>query len=161
MRDVFVQGQRLNAWLIDQLLSNLPKETHAAQPGGLKNHPLWIVGHITFWAYHEGELLNATRHAPKAYAELFGTGSQPSPDASKYPPLDELRAAYHDVRGAVSKAFLAASDAELARPNPSKEWAELFPTVGAMVGLGMAAHDSLHIGQLTSWRRAMGFPPAF
>lgn len=161
MRDVFVQGQKLNAWYFGQLVANLPKDKLTAQPGGLKNHPLWIVGHLYFASQAQGSMIGATQPCSQEYTKLFGMGSQPLADASKYPKFDELCAKYLESREVVSKAFLAASEADLARPNPVEAMAKIFPTVGSMIALGMVSHDAVHFGQLSSWRRAMGLPAVF
>lgn len=161
MRDIFIKGQDLNLWYLNALLADLPKDKLAAQPSGLKNHPLWTLGHLLIAADGSAAMLGAAAVCPAEWKPLFGMGSKPVADIAAYPPMDAIMNTLVAARSNLGKAFLAASDADLARPNPVERMAGMFPTIGTQIALGMVSHESVHLGQLSSWRRVMGLPVIF
>lgn len=124
------------------------------------NHTRWIVGHLALtddmFLVKLGE---KERALPEEWDALFGYKSVVSDDASKYPPLADLRKAMDERRTAVCDWFSNLSDEELARPLP-EDWQTFAPTIGAVAG-SMAAHECMHNGQLTAIRRHLGLEPCF
>jgi len=126
------------------------------------NHPLWVVGHL---ALAEATLVSQyILGQGKPYPEwepLFGTGSQPTPDASKYPPMDKLLAELEKVRARTLEVLGSMTDEDLSKPSKAPaDVAALFGTVGqcfTMIGL----HMTFHAGQVADARRAMGKTPVF
>jgi uncharacterized damage-inducible protein DinB len=47
-------------------------------------------------------------------------------------------------------------EAQLAAANPMQRLAERFPTTGHALTHVLVAHENLHLGQLSQWRRVLG-----
>ena len=63
------------------------------------NHALWCLGHIAiadnFWI----SLIDVEKASvPETYSEIFGKGSEPVSDASKYPAPEDVMSFYHERR---------------------------------------------------------------
>lgn len=44
-------------------------------------------------------------------------------------------------------------------PTPNEDFRQIMPTLGNALVFILWAHEAVHVGQLTSWRKAMGLPP--
>ena len=146
----------------ERLLEGLGAD-QASRPvceGGV--NPAWIVGHLGFVANNITAMLGGT---PKididAWKPLFGGGSQVSADPSAYPAWDDLLAAFRESHANLTAAVAAASAEQLAAPNPSDRMREALPTVEDFLSFVLTAHIGMHLGQLSTWRRAQGQPPLF
>lgn len=125
------------------------------------NHPLWVLGHL---AWSEGDIIQAAmlgKTNPLAHWKgLFGIGSEPSADASQYPPFDEIKKAFLDLRGKTLKALESMTDADLDRPSlgcPS-EFTNLLGTNGQCFMIAIL-NTMNHRGQVADARRAAGRTP--
>src|SRR4051812_44941960 len=79
-----------------QLIEDM-KDSPLTQPtpcGG--NHPLWVLGHITFVEGNIPRIVFGEPNPVAHWAPLFKPGSEPVTDASKYPPLAEILRTYRD-----------------------------------------------------------------
>ncbi|MCG8507933.1 MAG: DinB family protein [Rhodospirillales bacterium] len=121
-------------------------------------HPVWLIGHLTIAADGARQLLGHDSAIPGDYRELFGRGSQPINDSSKYPPVSELLNEFEDAHERLSDAFEQVTEEQLAGENPNKRMREWFPTLGDMLIFMMTLHESVHLGQLSWWRRSIGLP---
>ncbi|MEM9752107.1 MAG: DinB family protein [Planctomycetota bacterium] len=151
----------LNTDYAAKLVADLTPEQMVHQPGtdagpGL-NHPAWVLSHLH--AYHpvivallQGESFEDPKH------HKFGMLSKPEPDASVYPAKDELVSAYAAGRASVVEALLEVSAETLEAPMPLERWVGKFPRRGSILPYLMAHHESLHLGQLSAWRRVQGLP---
>lgn len=146
-------------WYALALLDDVTQEQMVLRPGGNMNHPAWILGHMALYYPIVGPLLRGESFADPADDELFGfRGRGPLADASVYgtkqSQLDRLTSGHEQV----AQELLAAKGDDLARPPSLPRWAEMYPTVEFMLPDLLLHHESLHIGQLSVWRRAAGLP---
>ncbi len=95
------------------------------------NHAAWVYGHLAL-------------QFPRLIANLGGAGGVGGAGNTGTP------------AGAVERC----SDADLARANTAMA-PDRFPTLGALANFLMNNHVMMHIGQVSTWRRAMGLPSAF
>src|SRR5262245_15340276 len=122
------------------------------------NHPLWVLGHL---AWSEGELVQyhmLARPNPLAHwRDLFGDGSEPTADASRYPPFDEVLAAYRRLRGETLELLATLTDADLDKPShaPRPGFERVIGTYGGCL-LVVALNTMSHRGQVADARRALG-----
>jgi hypothetical protein len=150
------------AWMIG-LLADLENGDLVAVPtakGG--NHPLWVVGHLTASeaSIVSGMIKGEQPNLPEGWNTLFGMGSQPVSDASKYPSKAELLAAFETVRAETLELLAGLADADLDKPSASSPNPELFGTVGRCLAT-LVNHQGFHVGQIADARRALGRKPAF
>lgn len=141
-----------------RLTEGLSAAEFVAQPAESVNHPAWVLSHLC--AYHRvllpmirGEPFDDPADAP------FGMRSQPEPDAALYAPPDELRQAYSHGHVAVASALREIGEAVLERPVPLERWRNTLPTMPAVLMNLLVWHETVHLGQLSAWRRVLGLPP--
>lgn len=123
------------------------------------NHALWLAGHI---AYSEAHLLDTLilgrGNRFEAWSGLFMQATQPVDDASAYPDLDELLAAWDAVRADALTHLESLSADDLEAPSHSDDPGPVFATVGACYG-AMIMHVMHHAGEAADVRRAAGRQP--
>lgn len=142
------------------LLKDLSDDQLCRQLPGACNHFLWTVGHLVL-SYHRfvGPAVGAKMPPiPESYDALFGFGSTPSPDASAYPKLPELIAAYDAAFLAFKEAVVHLTDNEACVPSLAMK--EMLPTkFDAVVAANW--HEGWHGGQMSALRRGLGLKGIF
>ena len=158
MIDSLLHNYAFNLSYLKMLLDGIPPERICEQPGNIANHPAWILGHLVHAADFAGMLLGLEPNAPKEWEPLFGRGVEPKDDRSAYPSIDELLAALESQHTRVTEAVQNADPEALKQPTPDEEFRALMPTVGDALVFLITNHEATHLGQLSTWRRAMGLP---
>lgn len=141
--------------LLDEIDSD---EQWLARPHDRANHALWFAGHMAL-VDNSTILLIAPRQAVRLddYKPLFGMGSTPHDDLSKYPPVEEVRARMDERRDVLLEAAKSLTDEDLNRSTPESS-PPFIPTVGAALQF-MIWHEGLHAGQITVVHRSLGREP--
>lgn len=121
------------------------------------NHPLWVLGHL---ALVEGLLQHVVLGEPNPaehLADLFGPGTEPSPDPDRYPSFDELLATYRTLRARNLRLLESLGEAGISAPTkaPPPGMERVFATVGGAF-TAIALHQMNHGGQVADARRAAG-----
>jgi len=144
----------------EDLLANVEDDDWFRLPAGGVSHIAWQAGHLAVCEYGlamkrvrgvcpEDEQLLSAEHF-----QLFGKGSVPSEDASRYPSVAEIRELLTRVHTAAlneleSLDAAAANEAVADPPHP------MFNTkLGALDWC--ASHEFLHAGQIGLLRRQLG-----
>src|SRR5438045_2892019 len=132
-----------------QLIEDM-RDAHLTQPtprGG--NHPLWVLGHITFVEGNIPRVLFGEPNAVAHWAPLFAPGTQPAGDAAAYPPFAEVLRTYRDLRARNLKILEELGEAGLDRPTkaPPRGMQHILGTVGETF-LTIAMHQMNHRGQV-------------
>jgi len=154
-----INVSKANVGYGDMLLADIEADQFADQPKPGMNHPAWIVGHLAFVADRVASLLGAeAQHAD--WKPLFG-GSSALQDAGAYPGKDTLIAAWHAAQNRLTDAVAAADPAALEGANPIERMQSVAPSMKDFVTFALTSHAAIHLGQLSSWRRAMGKPALF
>lgn len=131
------------------------------QPLPNLNHPAWQFGHLATVSQRLCERLEQGPPADPTMLKLFGGGSMPVADSSKYPGKDEIVGAWVEGHAKVVQAVRNVSPEVLARPNPIERMSAALPTIDHLVTMLLTSHESMHLGQLAVWRRAIGIPAMF
>jgi uncharacterized damage-inducible protein DinB len=149
-------ARRLTTGLLEDLPAD--KLTFQACPGA--NHALWIAGHLTYADNgFRTQLGKQESVCPESWDALFGMGSKPTADASAYPSMSEVMEKMTEARARLEAWFESMTDEQLAEPLPG-DWAQFASCYGELMS-NLASHESLHAGQLSMIRRALGMPPRF
>ena len=143
----------------DALLSDIRPDEMCLQPIPGGNHPAWIVGHLAIAADTHSTYAGATRRL-EAWDAIFDMGTAPEPSTSKYPAKDELVEAWHSANAQLVAAANQAS-ADVLGQATLGPLVETLPTYADFLAFSMTGHTATHLGQLSSWRRAVGRPPLF
>lgn len=149
---------RRNGTYALRLVDDLSDAQFVAQPAGLPallNPPAWILSHLNLYAPICAALLRR-QHFTDPIDHPFGMKSEVSPRATDYPSRASLLADYQRTHADAQQALELADDHVFAETNPLERWRSMHPTVGDMVNTLMVKHESHHLGQLSTWRRAMG-----
>ncbi len=126
------------------------------------NHPLWVLGHLTFIEANIPAVLYGESNPLAHWAPLFAPGTEPTTDAGAYPPFDEVLRVYRESRARNLKLLDQIGEAGLDRPTkaPPKGLEQALGTVGRTF-LTIALHQMNHRGQVADARRAAGRKPVF
>lgn len=148
----------LFAWNLDyahRLVSGLQSAQMTAQPAAEMNHPAWVLGHLAFNVDKiVGDLmLNRGVAFPADWASLFDGASSPVSGASIYPSKIDLAGALDAAHLRVTELVRAQPETWLSEP---ADFSIRFATVSEALIWILVGHETLHLGQLSAWRRAMG-----
>jgi DinB superfamily len=141
-----------------RLIADVPDDQLTCQPGGVANHPAWVIGHLTYSCQAIGEELGLAPWLPADWASRFGTRSVPVETRATYPPKGELLAALADGQQRVEEGLVTLGEEGIRRPLPDVRYRTTFPTIGDAALHVLTAHAAVHVGQVSAWRRAAGFP---
>lgn len=160
MRDAIRAVWEANTKYALALVRDLREEQMIAQPvaGVTMNHPAWVLSHLNVYAPIAAAMIRGEAFEDPA-DHRYGRNSRVVNDAAEYPARDSLIDAYWRTHEDALRALDAADDGVLNMPTPLERWRSSKPTVGAMLLELMVKHESVHLGQLSAWRRAMGLPP--
>ncbi len=131
---------------------------------GLDNHPAFTLGHLVSGSADLARDLGGKFEMPENWADLFvrtgpGDPRKPDLDKSKYPSkhllLTELEAQHNKVKQLLN-------DIEKNVLSEPLKWrfSSFMPTLFDVVTFMCINHESMHLGQLAAWRRAMGLQSA-
>lgn len=143
----------------DSLLADIAAEDFYALPYPGMNHPAWIIGHLAIAAdgyTHYG----GAKPQLAEWVDRFGRGTEAVADPKLYPGKDELVSAWHAANDRLITAVSTAEPSVFAEPTQGP-LAEALPTVGEFLSFLMTGHTSMHLGQLSTWRRVQGQPRLF
>lgn len=148
-----------NTNLLERMIGDIPAEQMCEQPPGLPNHPAWTLGHLAFVRFAILKQLGVeSSEFPEEWIPLFGRGSTPCSEHAKYPTKDELWQTFMRLQQAVLERVKSLTPEELAQPHSIASLQVPLPTMGDLLLQMLTAHDGLHVGQLSDWRRTLGYP---
>jgi len=142
-----------------RLVADVPDERFTEQAGGASNHPAWVIGHLVYSCQAIGGEMGVETWLPAHWDKRFGTGSIPVPARGDYPSKSVLLDSLGDAQARILARLAELDDEGLKRPLPDERHRSLFPTIGHAVLHILTVHTALHVGQITVWRRAVGFGP--
>lgn len=154
-----VQIQMLDRWA-GGILGSLKDSDWLARPGGVKNPPHWLAGHLAVsWDLARG-LADAEPAVPPEWESLFGEGTQPRQDGAGYPDPASIRETLHGLTERNVAEVGALTDTDLQAPphGPIPEMAARFLTTRERYLALNTAHFGYHLGQVQLIVRALREP---
>lgn len=131
------------------------------------NHPVFVLGHLALYPAQilgliDRSDLSPSIAVPAAWEEKFKNGApcQDDPSGTIYPAFSEICAAYFKATDAMLDAVESMDDAILLTPTAHEGYAKIFPVTGPTLIFMLNNHTMMHLGQVSTWRRCMGLPPA-
>lgn len=146
----------LNLGYAKRLVADLPDDAMALQPAPGMNHAAWVLGHLACTADMLGAMIGLPAVCPADWVALFDWNSSPSNDASQYPPKAALLQALEDAHAGIAAALPDIPPARWTETTPLEAIRGFLPTMGDCFVFVMAAHENMHLGQLSAWRRVQG-----
>lgn len=125
------------------------------------NHPLWILGHLAYSAEELCfEVMRGQENPLAGWKELFGYGSTPTSDSSRYPDFDDVLAECTRIHDRIGDELLEIDEEGLDRVSKGcpESYADRFGTYGVCY-MAAANHWLMHRGQIADCRRAAGRKP--
>ncbi len=149
---------RRNGAYAHRLVADITPDQWTAQPvpNRILNHPAWIFSHLNVYAPICTSLARGESFTDPI-DHRFGQKSEVSTNAADYSTGEAILAEYLATHSQAEQALTAAADTVFAQPNPLERWHTVHPTIGDMLVTLMVKHESGHLGQLSTWRRASGF----
>jgi hypothetical protein len=148
-----------NHSLLERMLADISADQFCQQPPGLPNHPAWLVGHLAFVRVAMLKQLGDTpTEFPEAWLPLFGRNSTPNDELANYPSKTELWDVFSRLQQMAITRVMALTPEQLEQPHGIETFKKSLPTLGDLILQMLVAHDGLHVGQLSDWRRALGYP---
>lgn len=146
-----------------ELAKEIPADKFTNQPNENMNHPAWTYGHLALYPERGLKLIGRDDLAEEnePWNELFKAGSECDPDGSKYPAKDEIIERFKARHELIGELIPSVPDSVYDAPLPMKEMADFFPKIGHALHFLFANHLMMHLGQVSTWRRAMGMKRVF
>jgi len=154
------------AWVLNRarehtlsLVADVPQEAMQLQASPGERHPAWLLGHLLLADTYLLSLLTVQPLAGEfqLLLERYGPGSRPDGQAlydSKQELVDRLGGT-NALRVARVQVM---TGRDLVHPLADEVLARAQPTIGHHLQ-SLVFHEGYHAGQLSSWRKAHGFPP--
>jgi hypothetical protein len=146
----------LNLGYAKRLVADVPDDLMAFQPAAHMNHAAWVLGHLACTADMLAAMIGTQPVCPPAWVGMFDWNSNPSSDASRYPTKGVLLTALEDAHAGIAAALPAVAESRWLEATPMEEVRGFLPTLGDSFVFVMAAHENMHLGQLSAWRRVQG-----
>lgn len=165
MKNYLLASYRFNLRYANFLVVDLPDEWMTRTPArGLENHPAFTLGHLASGAAMTAKYLGGAYEFSQEWESLFkrngpGDPTLPNPDTSKYPAKKELLKALTTQHQRVENLILDLCEQQFLEPAKWR-FKQYFPTLGDLLFFMCITHESMHLGQLAAWRRALGLPSA-
>lgn len=156
MTDPLLHTWSLNLGYANRLVADIADEQMALQPAPGMNHAAWVLGHLACTADMLAVMLGLEPVCPAAWPGLFDWNSSPSADAGLYPAKAELLQALADGHAQLAAALPQVPAARWTDETPLEAVRGFLPTLGDCFVFVMAAHENMHLGQLSAWRRVQG-----
>jgi len=159
MLNSLLHNYQFNLSFLKTLVEDIDEAKMLRQPGGILNHPAWTLPHLVTGSEFAGQLIGLEPLMPQDWFVKYGRGSTPSTDPAANPSKSGALAALEEHHARVSEALTAADSSLFEQPTPNDDFRQIMPTLGDALVFILGTHEAVHLGQLTSWRKAMGLPP--
>ena len=153
---------RMSYEWIKPLADDLADAPLTSPTPGEGNHPMWIMGHLTFSSAGLLAMISGEPSPCEDGKDFFQGGTLPSYDAGVYPSYGDVLGTYEQTHRATLALLDELGEARLDE-KPVAVWSELqdapdFQSNGRLF-LFIAMHEMSHRGQLADARRVLGRKP--
>ena len=130
------------------------------------NHAAFIYGHLSLYGPETVEHVGGDTSnlaIPAKFETVFSKDAscEDDEDGKIYPPMNEVTEFFFLANRSAVDALRNADDLVMQNSNPLEgRMAELFPTIGSLVGFYVGGHVMMHLGQMSAWRRMLGLAAA-
>ena len=141
-----------------KLVADLSEDQFHGQPMGNRvlNHAAFVIGHLAWVCDFGATLLGVPSEIDPNWKATFSREAAPRPGG--YPPKKVIVDAFSNAHTRLVNVATPASP-EVLNALPPERFRSRFPTVGHVILHMLTNHEAVHLGQLSTWRRAMGMSP--
>lgn len=165
MKNILINAYRFNLQYAFELVDDIDDNLMTISPGkGLENHAAFTLGHLISAAALTSKYLGGPYEFDPEWEALFrrkGPGDPRMPESNKnaYPSKTQLLNELSRQHQLVEKLIVDLDEKRLAE---SAQWrfSKHMPLLGDLLYFMCITHESMHLGQLAGWRRALGLPSA-
>lgn len=165
MKNILIKSYSFNLLYAEQLVSDIDNDLMAKSGGsGLENHPAFTLGHLITASALTSKYLNGAYDISPEWESLFrrtGPGDPKMPDSNVelYPSKNQLLGKLTEQHKLV-EGLIKELNEERFSEQTKWRFAKYMPTLGDLLYFMCITHESMHLGQLAGWRRAMGLSSA-
>ena len=165
MKNKLINTYKFNLLYAKELVTDVEDQLMAQSPSkGLENHPAFTIGHLASAAAMTSKYIGGPYEFPSEWEPLFrrkGPGDPRIPDTNRaiYPTKERLLNELTKQHNLVEELILNLDASRFDEPTKWR-YTEYMPTLGDLLFFMCITHESMHLGQLAGWRRAMGLPSA-
>ena len=152
----FADLYRLGTKMFEMTLDGFDDARQHERPGADANSVNWIAGHMTTSRFGVAAALGLEDKCP--WGDLYNVGIE-ADNPSKYPSLEEIKAAWKDISGKILRGLEEVSEEQLAG-KPAWEPPEVEQSNRGVVAV-LSLHENYHMGQLGYLRKLHGLDRAF
>ena len=159
---MIVPSAEYNLRYAEQLVSTIPSDMFAKMPMKDLSSPAFYIGHLSIYCDRICTLLGrADLVTPMPYApDVYKGGAVCLEQSGLYADKDLLVNTFLERQRRAIEAFACADDKAFAAEHPAEgRFKEMFPTVGSVTAFLLTDHTSIHLGQISAWRRVIGLGP--
>ena len=138
--------------MLMSMVEGIPEDQFQQQPGK-GNPPSWILGHLAIVNDYGVATVGGKPELLEEYLPVFGPGSPP---VGSHPSKDVLMEMFTSSSGRFLATLDNTSEDVFNSERDSPILKEQLPKVADMIGHLLTSHISLHVGQLSAWRRDRG-----
>ncbi len=143
--------------VLTSYVSDMTDAELMTRPAGC-NHIAWQLGHLIS---SEADLINMLKEGsaidlPEGFADKHSKDTTANDDASQFCSLEEYLSLYKQTRDNSLATLATCSEEELDAEGP-EAFRSMCPTMGSL-GILIASHPMMHVGQFVPVRRALEKP---
>ncbi len=165
MKSLLINAYKFNLKYAEQLLNGVDEEMMSTIPSkGLENHAAFTIGHLVSAAAMTSKYLGGPYEISSEWESIFkrkGPGDPRKPDTNPdlYPKKAILLKALRHQHSNVEQLII---NLDAKRFDEKVKWrfSNHFPSLGELLYFMCISHESMHLGQLAAWRRAIGLASA-
>lgn len=156
--DLLVERLMLARKWTELLLADIEEFRWFEMPCSPTGHVAWQVGHLAasqiVLVHHRCGDRPLAEALPEAIRLMFGRGSTPVADPTRYPPISEIRSLFERTQQEVIGMVRRFSVTDLESP-AGTEPHPMFTTKAGAISMAFM-HETFHGGQIAMLRRAFG-----
>lgn len=145
--------------LLQRYTADLTPQEYLHRPTAQSNCTAWIIGHLILSDRNALMAMDVSESElpslPAGFEQRFGRGEN-APQAADFGDVTILMPLFNDHHSKLIDVVKRAAPELLDKPREKPH--PLFSTMGELANF-MAAHVSMHAGQITMIRRSLGRPP--
>lgn len=165
MKEIIIKSYAFNLKYAERLVEDITEELMTKVPAkGFENHASFTLGHLISASALTSKYLDGPYEMKPSWEKLFkrkGPGDPTLPDADSelYPGKEELLTVLKKQHNIVENIIEDLGEIKFSE-QCNWRFKTHFPTLGDLLFFMCITHESMHLGQLAGWRRALGYSSA-